>query len=294
MPGPTGYVYDPAERDRIMADHGDPTFAVCARGAVESGRGKLRLLTDAVKTVIGRHLVWRQNIGDCVSFGAAKAVTISQALNVVAGTGTWKGEVATEPIYGFSRVEIGKRRLGRSDGSVGLWAIEALHRLGTLFRQPYGKFDLTAYSGTRAKEWGWDGVPDELEPVADDYLVVEFAQLSGWEDYRDAIWNGWPAFICSDWLPGRRDSHGFASRDGSGGHCEAGVGMDDSSSRPGALIDGSWGAFEGPKGEHDIPDSAYWCDAGTIDSRIRRYNDSFCIKTYQGPPSEPTTDWVML
>lgn len=294
MPGPTGYVYDPAERDRIMADHGSPTFAVCASAAAESGKGKTRLLTDAVKQVIGRHLVWRQEIGDCVSFGAAKAVTIAEALNVVAGRGAWKGEVATEPIYGFSRVEIGKRRLGRGDGSVGLWAIEALHRLGTMFRQQYDGVDLTNYSGSRAKQWGWEGVPDELEPVADDYLVVEFAQLSGWEDYRDAIWNGWPAFICSDWLPGTRDGDGFARRDGSGGHCEAGVGMDDTGSRPGALIDGSWGAFSGPKGRFDIPDSAYWCDASTIDSRIKRYNDSFCIKTYQGPPSEPTTDWVML
>lgn len=291
----TGYVFDPHERDRIMRDAGDPVFS-CA--AADSGSGKTKLLYEAIRTVNGSDIIQQQTIGDCVSHGTAKAIATRIAIQAVANESQWRGPVATEPLYGFSRVEIGNRKLGKSDGSVGLWAMEAGNKKGILFRQVYGKYDLRKYDGQLAKKWGWDGVPDELEPTADDFLIVAFALLDGWESLRDAIWNGWPSVICSGWLPGNmRDKDGFVRQDGSGGHCECCVGMTDEG-RAGALIDGSWGKyFKGPKGQYDIPDSSAWVDAKTIDKRIKQYRDSYAVKVYQGIPDElpdVANDWLMI
>lgn len=235
-------------------------------------------------------------VHNCVSFGIAKAIMTRIALQVIRGTAKWTHEVATESLYGFGRVEIGKRQIGHDDGLVGMWAVDAARKYGWLYRKTYGSVvDLTRYSGRRAKEWGWTGVPDSLESEADDQLIVDFALLKSWEDFRDAIWNEWPCFICSSWLPGDRDSQGFAKRDGSGAHCEAATGMTDEGSRPGALIDGSWGAFNGPKGKYDIPDSAYWADAATIDKRIKEYEDSFCLKLMKASDqTSDGTDWSQI
>lgn len=294
MPGPTGYIFDPRERDRIQAIEEYKPFRVVAASLADSGRGKTRMLHEEVRKVLGRDLVGRQGIGDCVSWGCGKSLAHRIAVEVGLGTAKWQGEVSTESIYGLGRVEIGKRQLGNSDGMVGMWAVQAITKYGFLFRKPYGSIvDLTRYDARRAKEWGWTGLPDSLEPEADDQLVVDFALLRGWEDLRDAIWNGWPAFICSSWLPGDRDSQGFAKRDGSGGHCEAATGMTDEGSRPGALIDGSWGPFNGPKGKFDIPDSAYWSDAATIDKRIKEYGDSFCLKLMKASDTR-STDWSQI
>lgn len=248
MPGPTGYIYDPQARDDIMRQNESPVFRSVARAAVDSGRGQMRLLHEHVRRVAGSDLHMVQAIGDCVAFGAAKAVMTRFAVE-----GKWLGEIATESVYGFSRVEVGKRKLGHGDGSIGLWAVEAMNRFGVLFRERYDRFDLTTYNGRRAREWGWSGVPDDLEDEADDVLVVDFAQLSGWTDLRDAIWNGWPCFVCSDWLPGVRDRDGFAKKDGAGGHCEAVTGMNDAGGRIGALVDGSWGTFQGHAGSMTFP-----------------------------------------
>ena len=139
-----------------------------------TGEGKVVLLTKVLERVRGSYPVMRQAIGDCVSFGWAKAIMLTLAADIeVKGEGEeWPGsDIATEWIYGTSRVLSGSGRLGNRDGSVGTWAADAVREHGTLIRQKYGNTDLTRYSGARAKDWGYRGLPMELESTADEHPV---------------------------------------------------------------------------------------------------------------------------
>lgn len=127
--------------------------------------------------VLGRLIdAWLQTIGDCVSMGAAGAAQDRKIIDIALGGyfETWVAEVATEPIYAGSRVEIGKGRLS-GDGSIGSWAAKWMTDYGIILRKKYaGGIDLTEYSGARARDWGrpGKGCPDALEPIAKEHPVT--------------------------------------------------------------------------------------------------------------------------
>lgn len=297
MPAPAnkfGYVL-PADRsygvekehERIMQD----TQSIMQAGApiVGSGKGKIVLLHKILQEVAGYYPVLRQSIGDCVSFGYAKGIMISLACDIKlrGESEQWPGsEIATEWIYGTSRVLVGKGRLGNGDGSIGSWAKRAIAPAGhgTLLRKAYGRHDLTKYSGQRAKSWGYRGLPaTELEPTADIHPVsAEPAAVTNYEQARDAIANGYAVPVCSNQgFRDVRDSQGFARASGSWAHCMCFIAVDDTD-RPGLLCDNSWGAnwISGPK-RHDQPDGSFWVDANTCDKMLRQ-NDSFAIPGFEG------------
>jgi len=286
-----GYVYDWREVERFVSSLRRPVFGAAAAPLRDTGKGKVVLLHKYLEAVVnGPFPIHRQTIGDCVSHGWGLAVDILKAVEIELRNEReiWNGETATEPIYAFSRVEVGGGRLGNSDGSIGAWAARAVSEYGTLVRAKYPIDDLRRYSGSKARAWGrrGAGVPDSLEPVAREHPVRTVSLVTSYEDARDAIANGYPVPVCSmQGFTDRRDNEGFARPSGSWAHCMCFVSVDDKSRRPGLLCVNSWGpdSVSGPT-RHGQPDGSFWVDADVADRMLRRDPDSYSLSGFEGYP----------
>jgi len=231
---------------------------------------------------------------NCVSQAWAGVIDCLKATEIVlkGENEKWIKATASEPIYGFARVEIGGGRLG-GDGCYGSWGAKSLREYGTLMRQKYGDYDLTRYSGRRARDWGrrGRGVPNILEPTAREHPVRTTSLVRTYEECRDAIANGYPVNVCSNQgFSKRRDSEGFSRPSGSWSHSMLFAGVDDSYKRPGLLCINSWGHnwISGPK-RHDQPNGSFWVDASVVNRMLRQYNDSFSASGFEGYPARKLT-----
>lgn len=269
--------------ERIMQDV--PLLTAVGAPIVGTGAGKVVLLHKIIEKVRGSFVNRVQRIGDCVSFGTAGALEASYAADIAMRNEpeNW-ADVATEWVYGTSRVLVGKGRLGNSDGSVGAWAAKAVFEHGNLFRAKYSQHDLSAYSGQRAKSWGYRGLPLELERTADNYQTPAMPPLCrNYSEFRDAIVNGYGVMICSNYgFRDKRDANGFMRRSGSWSHCLYGHGVDDAFRDPGGLIQNSWPEtwISGPK-RHDQPEGSGWVHAEDIDGMLRQ-GDSYILPGLNG------------
>jgi len=289
-----GWHDNPREVQNVLSTLPYPVMGPASYMIKGSGKGVVALLYKHVEKLLGSYNVRRQEIGDCVSFGAACAVDAVKATEIVAGgqRGEWVAETATEPIYASSRVEIGGGRLGNSDGSMGAWAAKAVQQYGTLVRKSYSTgsntYDLTKYSGQRAKQWGAAnaGLPNDLEPMSKEHPIRTVSLVTTWEECRDAIANGYAVTIASNaGFTSTRDLDGFASPSGSWAHQMCVIAVDDEFRRPGALIQNSWGPtwISGPK-RHDQPDGSFWVDAEVLERNILKQQDSWAFSDYEGYP----------
>lgn len=283
-----GWQKDPVQVDRVLGILRRPLFRPAAHSIRGSGEGKISLLYENVREVVGYYPVRNQTVGDCVSQGAAAAVDAVKATEIVRKykQGSWIAETATEPIYGLSRVEVGGGQLSGDDGSFGAWGALAVKEYGTLLRMEYGGYDLTTYSGDLARKWGESGLPDELEPVAAEHPIRTVSLVLTYEDVRDALANGYACTIASDrGFKDVRDEDGFLKPKGSWPHQMAVVGVDDKSNRPGVCVINSWGKdwVSGPK-RHNQPDGSFWVDAGVLENDILSEQDSWAFGDYVGWP----------
>ena len=300
---PTGWIDDPRECELMVAALERPLFSLAAPEAAGSGEGKTVLLYHAVRQVFGRDLVHRQTVGDCVSHGWALGVDYLSAVEEVmhGERENQTTETATEPLYAYSRVEVGGGKLGGGDGSVGGWAARAVRQGGTLLRKQYRldgqAADFRRYSGTTAREMGRprNGVPDWIEPTMAEHPVRQTSLVTDYDEARDAIANGYPVPVCSgQGFSITRDRDGFARPQGTWRHCMLFIGVADEG-RPGLLCQNSWGANwnSGPYGHHDIPDGSFWVDAD-VATRMLRGKDSYAMSSYAGYPIRDTlTDWLV-
>jgi hypothetical protein len=292
IPGPNlfGHVYDWREVDEYLSSSSKPVFAASGAILADSGKGKVALLHEIVERVLGKFPIHLQTIGDCVSHGFGLAVDIVKCVDIDKGESEeFFAETATEAIYAYSRVEVGGGRLGNGDGSCGSWAAQTV-KDGTLARKPYGKYDLTNYSGSLARDWGRRGVglPDSLESIAAEHTVNTASLVNSYEQARDAIFNGYPVPVCSNQgFTDQRDSEGFAQASGSWSHCMCFIGSDDESRRPGLLCMNSWGPnwIGGPK-RHGQPDGSFWVDADTANRMLSRNPDSYALSGFNGFPAQ--------
>jgi hypothetical protein len=265
-----------------------PTFAAAAPQLKGDGDGRVTLLYEAARTVMGRDLdPGPQKIGDCVSWGWGGSGDLVACVQAILGETeySWEHRNATEAIYALSRVEVGGQRGSYSDGSTGEWAAAAVSRYGTLSRKELG-----AYDPRRAKEWGARGLPDELEPKAREHLIKTVTLVTTFEEACDAIANGYPIPICSNvgfqtgsGAATRRDQYGFSRSRGRWSHCMKFIAARQDS-RPGLLCMQSWGddgSAEGPKGEFDIPNASWWVYPEDC-NKILRQRDSYVVSNYIG------------
>jgi hypothetical protein len=250
-----------------------------------------------------------QAIGDCVSWGWKHLVDITQAVQIhlqlkqldqkldaatinrsdydaVKSNLIYEfQEASSEVIYALSRVEIGGNQI-RGDGSVGAWAGKAVSTKGTLSRINLKKLGYDPnYSGARAREWGYKGLPDELEPHAFKHLLRNITQVRNFKEAAWHIQNGRPVAVCSNIgfdnagnMHTRRDSQGFARPAGSWGHCMCFIGV--RLDRPGLLCLNQWplNATSGPKYKNQ-PDNTWWVDSNVVDMMLGQ-NDSFTGTVY--------------
>lgn len=162
-----------------------------------------------------------QGIGDCVSMGWGTGCQDSLTLQILMG---WlqavDALVATEPIYGGSRCEVGGWWNDYNDGSIGAYAAKWVsEKGGVILRKNYGTIDLTEYSPERAKQYGAKGCPDALEPDARLHPVTAVTPCRTYEEVRDAICNLHPVAVASNiGYTMKRSPGGWCQRSGSWNH----------------------------------------------------------------------------
>jgi hypothetical protein len=248
-----------------------------------------------------------QAIGDCVSWGAELCATMLMAVQHALGISTWVEEAATEPIYG------GRAELGQGSWSDGWWgsgAAQWLRDYGVILRQDYSQStgnpetDLRAYSGTRAKNWGYygcggrpDGISGRFDQVAKEHPVRITTAVPTVDELEAAIRNGYPVSVASGVGYGSivRDSDGVVRRSGSWSHQMMFGGIRYHPKR-GRLFRqfNSWGACaSGPDPGIDseaISESSWWTTEEDAQRQLDA-EDSFAFGDAAGWPARKLPDW---
>lgn len=251
---------------------------------------KRSVLWDASLKILGGHIPnVPQQIGDCVSFGAANAVMYLQCVQAL------KDPIKYRPvfqpfIYGTSRVIVGRNRLGcNSDGSVGAWAAAAVQEHGILFSDVS---NVPAYSGRVARDWGCKRASFErFMSEAKEHPVKSVARVTTWKEVRDALVNGYPVTVASDQgfeMRGRvREGKLFGVPRGNWAHQMCFIGYDPSP-KPCFYVLNSWGPNAHGTNPDDAPPGGFWVDAAIVDRMVKQ-GDSFAFSAFVGFPEQ--WDW---
>lgn len=301
-----GYVPNPAGTQEFLRDLDEPRFARAAKDCMDNVTRTdtflYRYANDAHMAVYGKPFTaWNQgSAGTCVSFGWAAGSYIGQSVDWSQGELPAPPKlVATEPIYGGSRT-YGRMPpvsfAGFSDGSYGAAAARWVSGKcrdssvgGILYRDVYGKYDLSRYSIDVSRQWGAYGPPKDLAAQAAQHRATSVAQVSTWDELVAAICSGYCVPICSNVgfaASNVRDSQGFLARGGQWNHCMCIIGVrfaDGPGKRDGALVLNSWGTswVSGPKWPSDQPEGSFWASRADVEA-ILRQGDSFAIGGVDG------------
>lgn len=298
-----GWIDDPKAVEEAMKTLPFPVVGDCNQAIKDTGRGKTVLLYKYVEEILGSFNIRLQAIGDCVSFGAAGAIDCLKAFEIkrLGQSEEWVAETSTEDIYGGSRVVVGNGRLGNGDGSLGVWAAKWVSEYGTLVRKDYGEFDLTTYSGPRAKSWGYRGFPkNEVMKYCKEYPVQTVSRVSTYEEARDLLANGYPVTIAGTLgFSNIRDEDGFSRPSGSWAHMmflaavdDVGVDCKGGRHRPGVLVINSWGKWNGGPKRLGQPDGSFWISPEDL-NRYFRNGDCWAYSDFKGYESKKINTWII-
>lgn len=263
-------------------------FVISSQGDPVKSEDKRVVLWDAAKLVNGgKHIpTFRQEIGDCVSMGAANACQYLLTVQIALGGRNQEWHPIFPPyIYGISRVQIGGGRIGcGSDGSVGSWAADGVMKYGCIASDYEG---VPAYSGRVAKDWGCKGPPEKFIGEGQKNLVQSAAQVESWEDVRDAIVNGYPVTIASNvgFRMSGTPKEGKLTNDPSGSwaHQMCIIGYDPAGQYNFYILN-SWGPSAHGAPVDDAPPGGFWVTKAAV-TRIVRQGDSFAFSDVQGFPA---------
>lgn len=316
-----GWIHLPAEIDKVVGSLMAPTFADAARHLKGTGSTKDTYFWGWEQTLLGKLLAaFNQKIGDCVGQGWARATQDLVGLQISGGRmeaipkevverfkqSTETGEhgvIATEPIYGGSRCEVGGQWGSDSDGSVGAWAAKWVGDYGITWRMKYPNVDLSHYDPRRAKEYGRRGCPDDLELESKKHLVKMITQVKNYDEVRDMVCNGYPVPVASN--------QGFSMKRIKGGWCRAeGTWMHQMTFRghfiikgnkPAIVCQNSWGDYLGSDNEVItletgqeliLPEGSFLVEPEVV-TKMARQGDTFAISDVQGFPFNPDpTPWI--
>ena len=281
----TGWSNLPEETEGIMKGLPIPIFENASAELKGTGKGKTVLLYEFIQKLYP-NFEQIQQVSDCTSFMAAHCIDILKGVEIILN-----GEfeeldniTATEFIYGGSRVNIGGGRIN-GGGSTGGFTADLINKIGSVSRSKYNKIDLSTYDSDRANRWGDQGVPTELLNIAKDHKVKTVSQVSTYEGVRDAIANGFPVGVCSNYGFDNsvRDKHGILYRSGTWFHAQSIIALDDSYKIPSCLILNSWpfNWVSGPQRYGNEPKGSYWVTADTINEMVGQ-NDSFVYSNFDG------------
>lgn len=247
-------------------------------------KGGLALLHNAA-AAIGVELPVRcLKDGSAVGMAYAAAVDYLQCVQL-ATKGVEGGfrATASEPIQILSRIEVGKRALGKSQGSIGQWGRDAVVNFGVLpmgvYKHGRRQIDLTSYNAAIVEEFGDSkiGLPPKMEKEAGRHRVQGSLLVCDYSTARSQLCAGNPiVFASNQGFELKRGERGFCKPEGQWAHCLVGIGVDDDDSRPGVLLYNPWGDYlKGPK-RHNQPIGSFWADAEVID-KMTRHGDSYSI-----------------
>lgn len=254
----------------------------------DNTRANVRLWKFAKIVNGGKHLPnTAQQIGDCVSWGAKNACDYLACKQIARDWRAHEFRPAFAPyIYGTSRVQIGKGRI-HGDGSVGAWAAEAVRTFGVLAADFEG---VPEYSGRIASAWGKRGPPEEFIEHARQFAVKTVAPVRSAAEVRDAICNGYPVTIASDWggkmKPEVVDGRLLNKRSGTWNHQMCIIGYDGETGRePYYYVLNSWGAAAHGTPPDDAPPGGFWIREKDVEYIVRQ-GDSFAFSDFDGFPAD--------
>jgi hypothetical protein len=255
----------------------------------DNTRANVRLWKWAKLVNGGQHLPnIPQEVGDCVSWGAANAINYTAAVQIARDGAPQEFHQAFPPyIYGTSRVLIGRNSL-RGDGSVGAWAAKAVQQYGVLRSDAA---NVPTYSGALARKWGnKPGPPDEFLEAAKPFTVQTVAPVRSADEVRDAICNGYGVSIASDcgfaMHPPVIDGRLINKRSGNWNHQMSIVGYDGETHRePLWYVLNSWGHTAHGTPPDDSPPGGFWITRKDVEYIVRQ-GDSFAFSGFQGFPAQ--------
>lgn len=290
----TGWHEDPIEVERIASAQPIRSFGDTPAGQNTETVPETVFLWDMARKVIGGLLAPKNQgqVGSCVAFGTARAVEYTLLAEIARGEPDRHAPLVEEAIYGGSRVEIGKGKLGPGDGSTGAWAAECVRKMGIINRERHGSLDLRTYDENRCRIWGRSGVPDEIEPTMRKHPVQGITQVLNWEDAKRALALGHAIAVCSRFgFAMRRDADGFCQARGIWRHCMCLCGYQ-TGSREGGRLDNSWGsdAHGGPTGLGQPGPEGFWVDARILDQMLAE-GDSWAFSSVEGFPDRGVLHW---
>lgn len=251
--------------------------------------GKRQMLWEFTRKVLGKDTEnYAQQVGDCVSFGGKNVTEYLQCVQISLDGDAQKFRNMFPPyFYGCSRVFIGGGGMW-GDGSSGTWLQAAVRKYGVLAVDDPG---VPKYSGGVARQWGGgNGPPQELVNIGKQHLVKTTAQITNADDAANALLNGYPIAVCSDWgYNMQASSDGFHAPRGTWNHCMSIIGFDDSDSSKGLyfIILNSWGDVHG-----HLKDFATGVDLpvgvlrvrGEYVNKMLAEGDSFAFSQFDGFP----------
>jgi hypothetical protein len=232
-------------------------------------------------------------VGSCVAFGTARAIEYTMCAEIVAGESEQYIPLATEPIYGGARVEVGGGSI-RGDGAIGANAAAWVRDWGVLGREEYLGIDLREYSESRCREYGSKGVPLELEGIAKIHPVRAVTRVRTWVDAKKALSNGYGIALCSSQgFTMTRDANGIAMAAGTWQHCMCLCGYTTMTGREYGRIDNSWGASShtGPVGPGSPGPEGFYASSSTIEAMLKS-GDCWIFSNVEGFPQRKIS-WII-
>lgn len=272
-----------------------PPLVIQGQPAGYSAAGTVMRLWDYTRAINGgEHFpCYRQAVGDCVAHGLVNVINYAQAADLAFSLFTDRvfRPAHRQWIYGTSRTDpaAGAGKLGRSDGSVGRWAVIAASTRGVL---PEDAAGAPPYSGASARAWGvLPGPPHEFDAVASQYKIGAYAQVRTWDDALNALANRYPFSIASNvgFEGGSKVAGGklWLRRGGVWAHQMCVIGIDDTAVSPfdgrrgAAYVLNSWGDEAHPRPVGDEPPGGFWIDRSSLEA-VLAAGDSWAVSGFDG------------
>ena len=240
----------------------------------------------------------RQLIGDCVGAGAKQAIDYAQYVDVY----LHGADITPRPSYlayhyavGRNAPECGNGRLNRGrdpwSGSVGSWQAEALKKYGWIPQDTPG---LKPYSSSVIKRWAVRMPAQKYLDLGKHHRVKTIALARTPEDVRDAICNGYPVTIASDWGGMMRPPVKYGCLVNrlvaKWLHQMAIVGYDGTGPVPLWYVLNSWGPKAHGTPPDDAPAGGFWIERRDM-AYIVAQGDSWILSQVEGFPSN---DWIII
>jgi hypothetical protein len=297
-----GYDPDPAGAEAFASTLPRPTLAQAGPDLVADGKTEAHLWPALLQCSPGWKRGSQGTVGSCVGWGASLAVDLTSACDIVyrREPEVWRGRTIEASLYGFSRVEArGKTVNNGGDGSTGFHAAKAIHELGCLhYGVEYGGIVIREDNKQkRDRDWGRDGVPNELEPYAKERRCSEVTLAVDFEQAAAAIQNGYPVVVCSgQGFSMSRDADGFCKPGGTWWHCMVFAAVR-WGKRPGLLCLNSWGDSNtvGKYYPENMPTAvrncSFYVDADVC-TRMLSGRDSYVYAGYSGFKRTQIPNWT--